>query len=55
MGLADNEYYQAIVPEELRKEVVEITNKIISGEIKVATAIGLSTEEVNKIKDSASK
>lgn len=53
MGLADNEYYQAIVPENLRNEVKDITKKVVSGEIKVSSAIGMSTEDVNKIKDRA--
>lgn len=52
VGLADNEYYQKLVPEEVRKEVEELSEKILKGEIVVDTAFGKSNEEIQKIKDS---
>ena len=52
MGLADNEVYQEKLSEEEREYVKEIKEKIISGEIKVKTAIGMSTEEVEQIRES---
>ncbi|TJX14420.1 BMP family ABC transporter substrate-binding protein [Tissierella creatinini] len=55
MSLADNKYYREIVPAEIITEIEGITEKIKSGEIKVSTAIGMSTEEVNAIKEKAGK
>lgn len=52
VGIADNEYYQKLVPEEVRNEVEELTEKILNGEIEVDTAFGKSNEEIQEIKDS---
>ncbi len=52
VGLAENEIYTEVVPEEIRKELSEIKEKLINGEIKVKTAMGMSTEELNQIRDS---
>lgn len=52
VGIADNEYYQKLVPEEVRKEVEELSEKILNGEIKVDTAFGKTNEEIQAIKDS---
>lgn len=53
MALADNEYLRKIVPEDTLKQVDEIKGKIVSGEIVVKSAIGMSTDDLNKIKESA--
>lgn len=53
MALADNEYLRKIVPEDTLKQVEEIKGKIVSGEIVVKSAIGMSTDDLNKIKESA--
>lgn len=55
VGLADNEYFNTLVSEELRGELKDLEDKIINGEITVSTAIGMSTEELNEIKDSVKK
>jgi basic membrane protein A len=52
VGLAENEYYESILPHELRAEVNEIKKKISNGEISVGTAFGMETEELNTIRDS---
>lgn len=52
VGLADNEIYHKLVPEELRNEVNELKEQIIKGEIKVDTAYGKTTDEINQIRDS---
>lgn len=52
VGLADNEYYQKIVPENIRKEISELQQKIINGEIKVDTAIGMDNSKINEIRNS---
>ena len=49
-SLADNTFYQAVVTEEMQTKLDEIADKIASGEIKVSTAYGASTEEIEAIK-----
>ena len=51
VGIADNEYYQKLVSEEIRTEVEDLSAKILSGEIKVDTAFGKSNAEIQAIKD----
>lgn len=53
IGLAKNEYYEKLVSEEIRKEIEEIEEKILNGEIEVSTAMGKSNEEIKAIRDSA--
>lgn len=48
--LADNQYYQSLVPEEIREQLNEIADKMIAGEIEVSTAYGASTEEIDALK-----
>jgi basic membrane protein A len=52
VGLSDNEFYQSLVPEEVKTSIAEATSKIISGEIEVTSAFGLTTDEVTSIIDS---
>ncbi|EIV99402.1 nucleoside-binding protein [Thermoanaerobacter thermohydrosulfuricus] len=52
VGLADNEYYRKIVPEEFRKFVEDLKVKIINGEIKVDSALGMDTNKLNEIRNS---
>lgn len=40
VGIADNENYQKLVPQEFRDKINELKQKIINGEIKVDTAFG---------------
>lgn len=40
VGVADNENYRKLVPEEFRNKIKELEQKIINGEIKVDTAFG---------------
>ncbi len=47
--LFDNDQYKAIVPQEIKDRISEIEQKIISGEITVSTAIGVSQDTVNQI------
>lgn len=54
VGLSDNEYYQKIVPDDVKEKINEAAEKISSGEIKVTSAYGLTTEEVTDIMNSAS-
>lgn len=52
IGIAKNEIYEAKVPQEVRDKVEELEGKINSGEIVVKSALGMSTEEINELKNS---
>ncbi|WP_313344462.1 BMP family ABC transporter substrate-binding protein [Sedimentibacter sp.] len=45
-------HYEKMVPENIRTQLNELEQKIVNGEIKVDTALGKSTEEIQAIKDS---
>lgn len=51
MGLADNEIYQGLVSEEVRKYIESLQEDIVSGKITVKTAIGMSTDDVKMIRE----
>lgn len=53
MKMADNEYYQAIVPKEVQDQMSEIIEKLSNGEIEVGTAIGATVDEINEYKEQA--
>ncbi len=53
IGLADNEIYQKIVPEETRKLVDDYTKKIKNGEVEVVTAFNMDNDELLKYVDDA--
>ncbi len=53
VGLAENEYYEKMMSVEQRQKVEEVKNGIISGEIKVTDTTGMSTEELEKIREVA--
>ena len=52
VGLADNEFYQKLISPEIRERLQEIAVKIQKGEIEVGTAIGMSTQDLNALRDS---
>jgi len=52
VGLANNDFYQSNVPEALRAELAELADMIASGQIAVSSAMGMSTEELNELRDS---
>lgn len=52
VGLAKNDVYKKVFTAEEQKQIEEIQTKVVSGEIKVSTAIGMSTEDLNKLKSS---
>ena len=51
VGLAENENYKAIVPEEIQKFIDETEQKIINGDIAVGTAFDMSKEDVAALRD----
>jgi basic membrane protein A len=54
IGISDNKYYEESVPEDIRKQIDEIAEKIKSGEINVSTAVGMDADTYNALKDSVS-
>lgn len=51
VGIADNKFYQEMVPEEIRTEVAALQEQILAGEVEVDTAYGKTTEEIAGIRD----
>lgn len=51
-GIAKNEYYEKNIPDEIKKTVQEIENKVISGEIVVPTAFDMDQNALNELKNS---
>ena len=49
VGLSDNEYYQKLVPDDVKTAIDDAKAKIIAGDIQVTSAYGLSTDEVTAI------
>lgn len=52
VGIACNEYYERIVPDDLKAQIDEIEQKLINGEVTVPTAIGMPQETLNQMRDS---
>lgn len=50
VGIAENEYYMKLVPEDVRTEVEDITNQLVSGEITVTSVFDMTTEELDAIR-----
>lgn len=53
VGLADNEIYQTVVPEDVRAAVDEAKEKILAGEVSVSTAFGMEESALKEIISSA--
>lgn len=51
VGLADNDYYQQLVPVKLRTEVRDLKTKIVGCEIKVPSALEMTEAEIQKMVD----
>ncbi|CAM2909374.1 BMP family ABC transporter substrate-binding protein [Hathewaya histolytica] len=52
MEVVENEFYNKLISEDLRKEMKTIEDKIVKGEIKVDTAYGMKTDDLNKLRNS---
>lgn len=53
MGLADNEQFQEVVPEDILEMLADLEAKLRSGEIVPKSAFGMSAEEITEYKNSA--
>lgn len=51
VSLAKNEYYE-VLPAEIKEQIIEVEDKIKSGEIIVGTAFGVETEEIEDLRES---
>ncbi len=52
VGLAYNDNFNTIVPEEIKSDLETVKEKIIKGEITVDSALTMKTEEVSALRDS---
>lgn len=52
IGLAKNDVYNKVLTDDEKKTIEDLEAKVISGEIKVDTAIGMTTEELDKLRNS---
>lgn len=52
VGLAKNDNYLTIVPEDIQTAINEIEEKIISGELEVPSAYSMTTDEIVALRDS---
>lgn len=51
VGLAKNDNFNMLVPEDIRTKLVEIEKKIVDGEITVGSAFGMTSDEVGAMRD----
>lgn len=52
VGLAKNDIYTQVIPAEIRTKLDDIERKIISKEISVGSAFGMTTDDMNKLRNS---
>lgn len=52
VGLAANANYSAMVPESIRNQMQDIQKQIIVGKLKVRTALGMSSQQINDLRNS---
>lgn len=52
-GIVKNDYYEEMIPEEVKTVVGEYEEKITNGEVEVPTAIGMAAEEIDALIESA--
>ncbi|HCD45206.1 MAG TPA: BMP family ABC transporter substrate-binding protein [Lachnoclostridium sp.] len=52
VGLAQNDNFNTIVPEDIKKNLDTVKEKIIKGDITVGSAMKMTTEEVSALRDS---
>jgi len=54
VGIAKSDYYQKLLPEEIKSQLEEIEQAVSSGAVTVSTAFGMSSDEFSKLRDSVS-
>lgn len=51
VGLAKNDVYNSVLNDEIREGIEKVQQKVIDGEIKISTAIGMSSDDLAKLKE----
>ncbi|MBN2656200.1 MAG: BMP family ABC transporter substrate-binding protein [Spirochaetales bacterium] len=54
VGFAENDIYMKVVPTKIREEMDMLQKKIIAGDIVVSSAFGMSSSEIQALRDSVS-
>ncbi|MGH0052665.1 MAG: BMP family lipoprotein, partial [Sphaerochaetaceae bacterium] len=54
VGLAKNSYYESILSDDIKNTIDEIEQQFINGELTVSSAFGMSSEEINVLRNSVS-
>ncbi|TCL65898.1 nucleoside-binding protein [Hydrogenispora ethanolica] len=52
IGIAKNEFYKKNIPDKFQKDLENLEKQIVSGKIKVESALGMSTAKLNEIRNS---
>lgn len=52
IGIAENDIYNEVVSEDIRKEINTIKEKIVKGEVNVDTAFGMDASKIDAIRNS---
>lgn len=52
VGLAENSYYEKLLNEDARATIEELKEKVMNGEVEISNTMGMTTEELEKIRDS---
>lgn len=50
--IVENEFYNKLISEDVRKEMKDVKDKIVKGEIKVNTAFGMQKADLDKLRNS---
>lgn len=51
VGLAKNEFYEKLVPEDIKNKIENIEKEIIEGNIEVKSALTMDTNEINQMRN----
>jgi basic membrane protein A len=54
VGIAKNKYYNSILTDSIKAKITEVEEKCKNGEIKISSAFGMTSEEINAMRDSVS-
>ncbi len=52
VGLAKNDVYNRLVPDEVKSRIEEIEREIIDGKIEISSAIGMSQSDLDALRSS---
>jgi basic membrane protein A len=54
VGLAKNSYYESILTDAIKAKIAEVEQQCLNGEIEVPSAFGMTSEDVNAMRNSVS-